>query len=535
MKIDNVVSNGQLHSIENHPHEQHRSRSEGENEIGLTINYQDPDAPPENIIEKMSEGEKSLISTLLRPFDMCFHLCNDARQIIAKNYQSRINETLGAFEKTIEDVQLELRGILECEEFNNLSRLYMTCIEYKEMLDKLSLLYEKEKIKVDNLQTQNSDCNNNKKKDITPEYSEAQLKQMSDFEVLGNKFNDKKRLYELSRIEINSAISNLNPSSLTKSLLYIMKEGAHLRTPLLLEQLALTTSVPEIPGAYSKAGIQIQIVLPSKGVIKKLFNSKPIENIFIQPFFHLEEGVGTSMDITKNVELPINIKLAATALRVNHFGLNIPVNRSIEGWHCEKAHYVIELVNRLETAVNVSGDKLSTPLDLQLKVGADTVRQFVFSCNKSGTTRFMVQLALRAAGAMATGYSALALGATASTVKACCIAGADVTGVFCEMIKVIEPDYIVDIIEPLTLGIDFSVNTNIEVPYLGTLNYLSMQRLNSGFVVEHDIKKHNPVATQQALDTTLDSNPMNGMEMRHRKSSVVNKGAFFPLSDVTTV
>jgi len=535
MKLDGAMSNFKSHPTDSQMHVQTKVENYAAADIGLTINYQDPDAPPENIIEKMSECKKSWIAALLRPFDMCYHLCNDARQILTESYQNRINDTLGSFEESIENMQLELKELLGYEDFNQLSRLYMICTEYKEKVDEISLLHAKEKKMFDSINAHGTDCNNNKKNDITPEYTNAQIKKMSDFETLNNKLNEKKILYKKAKSEIDAVISSLEVSSLTKSMLYILNEGANLRTPLLLEQLAFTTAVPEIPGAYSKVGIQMQIVFPSRGAIKKLFNSKPIENIFIQPFFHLEEGISGAADLSEYMELPFNVKLAAGALRVNHFGINIPINRSKVKWQCEKVNYVIEMVNRFEGGVNLTGDKLSTPLSLQLKVGVDTVRQLVFSSNKTGTTRFMVQLALRAIGAVATGYAALALGASAPTAKACSMVGADAVGVLCEMIEIIEPDCIVDIIEPLTLGIDFSANTKIQVPYLGTLDFLSMQRLNSGFVVEHDIKKDEIMGTDNSKNTMLSATSMNEMEIRHRKSSVTNKSASIPSSCVTTV
>ncbi|EIC82048.1 hypothetical protein SPM24T3_23909, partial [Serratia sp. M24T3] len=90
----------------------------------------------------------------------------------------------------------------------------------------------------------------------------------------------------------------------------------------------------------------MQIVLPSNEIIKKIFTNQSIENVLLQPFFHLETGISAGIALNDYIGLPVTIKGVLTGLRVNHLGLNIPIDKQSDGWHCGKIDYVIETVCR---------------------------------------------------------------------------------------------------------------------------------------------------------------------------------------------
>ncbi len=457
----------------------------------FTIDLHDSNAPPQSVIDSLSDNQQTWLGALLRPLDMAYHICQGAFNKLNEGYQKRLTETLENFEKSVEDVQYELKKVLGKDYCIQLPKLYLNYRKYKEDFEKLEAQETKNRKLVDAIAASDQDVNNNKKQDITPEYSAAQKIMMFDFNQLQSEVQKAKSLYESARYKIDQFIDSLKLTSSSQVMLHILKEATSIRTTLLMQQFAFSSNIPEIPGGYTNAGLQMQIVLPANEVFKKLFFNEPLNDLLMQPYFHIEGGISGGIDLNDYLSLPLTLRGALTGLRVNHVGLNIPIDRQLDGWHCGKIEYVIETVSRIEGYIGASKKFPLLAPGLQLKVGADTVRQFIFPCDTSGSAKFFTQLGLRSAGAISAGLLASSLGVNFHSAQAAGIAGFDIAGMLIEMGGILAPERIIDIVEAVTLGADIPIETDFKVPYLGKFNALFMQRKNASLIVEHDVKIKN--------------------------------------------
>lgn len=471
----------------------------------FTIDLHDPNAPPEAVIETMSSQQKTWLGSLLRPYDMLYHIFGGAYNKLNESYQQKITETLKGFENSFLKVQCELKELLGNDDYVKLSLLFLQYYEHEKQLKSLMSQQEQEKIAVDAIHSVDGDAGKNKKLDITTEYSDAQIRIMYDYNQLSKKVQKANNQHREDKNQIIGIIDSLQLTSSCQALLHILKETTSIRTPLLMQQFAFSSSVPELPGGFVKAGIQMQIVLPSNEVIKKIFTDEPINNLLLQPLFHAEAGISTSLAVDHFI--PFTLKGALTGLRVSHFGVNIPIDRKQDGWHCGKIEYVIETVSRIEGHLEASKKLPFMATGLQLKVGGDTVRQFVFPCDTSGSISFFTQLALRSTGAVLMSALALHLGTGLNSAKAAGVVGLDVAGMLIEMADIMAPERIIDIVEAVTLGVDIPIETNLNAPYLGQFGAILMQRQNAALIVEHDLKSRDK--SPKDIEIAYRSHPEN--------------------------
>ncbi|MEG3135807.1 hypothetical protein SC206_19810 [Rouxiella sp. T17] len=401
------------------------------------IDLQDPNAPEACLIEKMNENDKSWLGMLLKPFDMIYYLCGKAGEELYQNYQQQVDTTVDNFGKSILNLREELKRIMGREESDRFYKLYET---------NCNLRGEIQDVKADSA--------------------------------------DKKILLASIDQQLNVMIENLPSVSTHKKLLRVLLQGCCLRTPLMMLQMAFSTPIEEIPGGYSKVGLQFQLVIPTLEILKNLFHDKPIENIFLQPYLHLEAGASAKLDF--NGYLPVTFQACMTGMRVTHFGLNITLEKTAKGWIWANTDYIMEAVNRFEGNIAINRDIDDLTPGIQAKLGGDTVRQLVFPCNSLGTTKFFSQCAVRSLGALGLGGLALGGGLNFPTVKAASIIGQDLISIPLDISGLVQPNKIVDIVELLTLGIDLSMGTNTKVSGLGNLDLMLMNRLNGSYLVEHD-------------------------------------------------
>lgn len=436
----------------------------------FVIDSKDPHSPQQTVLDKMSASEKSWIGMLLKPFDMLYHLCNGAKESLNATYQQQITATLTQVDSAFESSRKELEKQLGESDFLKLEQL---CAQRVNI------------------------CNEAVAKSTLSETDQIVVKVIDE--------------------QINQLLSQHPLTSTCKALLHVLQQGCCLRTPLLMLQVAFTTPIPELPGGYAKTGLQMQLVIPTMEVFKSIFRGHSIESLYLQPFIHLEGGISASIDLNKFVSVPVGLKASTTGMRVSHFGLNIKLDKWKDEWHCGQCDYIIETVNRLEGNVEVNKALNTVVPGIQLKVGGDTVRQFVFPGNVSGSLRFITQFALRAIGAVGFGSLALGHGLSLSTAKAAGLAGQDMTGMIIEMSGLIQPDKVIDIVELFTLGIDLSMTTALELPYLGTLDAMSMHRFNGNYLVEHPRSQLSP------RSAAIKTESVTEQQVRKRKISPNNQ------------
>lgn len=468
MKVENVkLAMNNLDKVDN-PQNQTAAINEDINNnvlsVPFDIDLHDPNAPEACFVDQMSRDKKSWIAMLLKPFDMLYYLCGKAGDELYQNYQQQINKTLLDFENTLIDTRQELKKVLGEQESKRLYNLYESSVNIK-----------------------------------------------NDIQAFGTDTIDKKRLLEKIDDQIQLITQSLPLTPLLNKFLHVLQQGCCLRTPLFMLQVAFATPTPEIPGGYSKTGLQFQLVIPTIEIFKKLFLNKTIENIFLQPYIHLEGGISAKLDL--NSGLPVNFQACVTGMRVTHFGLNITLSKTDKGWHCIRNDYIIEAVNRLEGHIAVNKEIGNITPGLQAKLGGDTVRQFVFPCNTSGTIKFITQCAARAIGAVAAGALALGNGLSFESAKGIGIVGQDLTGICIDISGLVKPDKVVDIVELLTLGIDLAVATDVSLPGVGNLDLMLMNRLNGSYLVEHD-KIQSQLASSRSK-----SGLSNEQHIRKRKIS----------------
>ncbi|WAT10904.1 hypothetical protein [Rouxiella badensis] len=429
----------------------------GESPDGVfTIDLTDPDAPAESILESISSEQRSLIGMLLKPYDMIYHICEKGTENIKKSYQESILEAVRNFENTLMVAKSELAKVLTKREMIKLSELY------------------------DNKQINND---------------------------------------ETFSAEIKKIINSMPHISKSRAIMQILTEGASLRIPLMLFQGAFSTPIPALPFCYSKAGIQMQVVISSTEVLRKLFGAEnqSVGEVYLQAFLHLEGGVSGELNLGDYIDLPVSVKGVLTGLRVNHFGLCVQINIQNEAWSVGNLEYIIETVHRVEGNASFGADVGPINLAGQPKVGSDTVRQLIFPCNSTEhTAKFISHLALRALGAGFFGASALTLGVDSFSIKDAAIFGINVAGILVDMSGRFKPDRVVDIIETATIGFDIAVTTPVDIAYLGALNPMLMLRYNGATAMVHDVldKKKHP-----ENDNLKNPFQEKDMQLRYRKTA----------------
>ncbi|EIC82047.1 hypothetical protein [Serratia sp. M24T3] len=181
MKAENTQVNIELKSWRELDKQKEQPNVEPKQEPIFTIDLHDPNSPPESVLEKMSNEQQTWLSSLLRPFDMVYHICQGAYNKLNDAYQQQITETLRNFEKTLIEVQYELNSLLDEDCLSKLSQLYLRCGECKKEFERLSIKQSSAKDLADAVVAKKYDIGKNKKQDITPEYSLPQIKILYDF------------------------------------------------------------------------------------------------------------------------------------------------------------------------------------------------------------------------------------------------------------------------------------------------------------------------------------------------------------------
>ena len=288
--------------------------------------------------------------------------------------------------------------------------------------------------------------------------------------------------------KVDTLMASMKISTSTRLFLQILKGGMAIRTPLLIQQVALGGDVPELPGMYAKVGVQIQTVFPSLSLCQCLGNVQMNPETHIQIFAHLETGWAASIGET--------IKGSAYVCDIEHIGFDYGLSRNEEGilpFSMDNLCIVFESVQRADINVSANQSTDNVKFNQQLTFGANLVQQRLFDCTSSGMIAAGGHVAIQAAtalvatGTVATVMSQMVVGTPSiSLLFASIVGGCFLGGKMTSAMSVLPPTKVVNIVDGFTAGIDFGATSSEPVVSGLKVSVRNLDRLNASVVTVKD-------------------------------------------------
>ncbi|MDY7544928.1 hypothetical protein QN360_16170 [Glaciimonas sp. CA11.2] len=320
--------------------------------------------------------------------------------------------------------------------------------------------------------------------------------------------------------KVDVLMASMKMSTNTSLFLQILKAGMAIRTPLLIQQLAIGGDAPELPGVSAKVGVQIQTVFPSLSLCQCLGNVQVNPETHIQAFAHFETGWSAPFGET--------IKAGAYVADIEHIGFDYRLSQNGEGmlpFSLDNLCIAFESVQRAEVNVSVKQPTDHVQFNEQLTFGADFVQQRLFDCTSSGMiaagghAAIQTASALVATGAVATVMSQVVVGtASIPLLFASAVGGCFLGGKMTSAMNFLPPTKVVNIAEGFTAGIDFGANSSKPVLDGLKVSMRNLDRLNASVVSVKD-NTRNVYATANdrevmTISTQSDGGPEAVLDIR---------------------